>query len=200
MNDSVLTAERILDAAEEVIRRYGPAKATVVDVARALGVSHGSVYRHFPSKAALRDAVTERWLAAVSDPLEAIAAETGSALERLRRWFDVMILTKRSRALDDPELFATYNELAMESRAVVNAHVAILKQQLTRIIVDGIAQGEFQVSEPARAARAAFDATVLFHKPVHAAHWSDPDIDEAFEGVWLFILAGLGVQRIVGEG
>src|SRR5690349_10346989 len=118
MNDSVLTVERILDAAEEVLRRYGPAKTTVVDVARALGVSHGSVYRHFPSKAALRDAVAERWLAAVSDPLEAIAAETGPAPERLRRWFDLLIATKRGRALDDPELFATYHELAAESREV----------------------------------------------------------------------------------
>lgn len=49
-----LSAERILDTAEEVLRRFGPAKASVLDVARALGVSHGSVYRHFPSKAALR--------------------------------------------------------------------------------------------------------------------------------------------------
>jgi AcrR family transcriptional regulator len=55
-----LTPETILDAAEEVLRRYGPAKASVVDVPRALDVSHGSVYRHFASKAALRDAVTER--------------------------------------------------------------------------------------------------------------------------------------------
>ena len=54
-----LSPEAILDTAEEVLRRYGPAKASVVDVARALGVSHGSVYRHFGSKAALRDAVTE---------------------------------------------------------------------------------------------------------------------------------------------
>jgi AcrR family transcriptional regulator len=53
----VLTADRILDTAEEVLRRYGPAKATVIDVARALGVSHGNVYRFFPSKVALRDAV-----------------------------------------------------------------------------------------------------------------------------------------------
>ena len=52
----VLTAEAILDTAEQVLRRYGPGKATVVDVARALNVSHGSVYRHFPNKAALRDA------------------------------------------------------------------------------------------------------------------------------------------------
>ncbi len=69
MSEAALTADRILDAAEEVLTRYGPAKTTVVDVARALGVSHGSVYRHFASKAALRDAVTERWLARVSGPL-----------------------------------------------------------------------------------------------------------------------------------
>jgi hypothetical protein len=49
MATETLTQERILEAAEEVLRRFGPAKANVVDVARALGVSHGSVYRHFPS-------------------------------------------------------------------------------------------------------------------------------------------------------
>ena len=58
MNEAVvLTPERILEVTEDVLRRYGLAKATVVDVARALDVSHGSVYRHFPSKASLRDAV-----------------------------------------------------------------------------------------------------------------------------------------------
>ena len=66
MTESALTPEQILEAAEDVIRRFGPTKATVVDVARALGVSHGSVYRHFASKAALRDAVTERWLARIA--------------------------------------------------------------------------------------------------------------------------------------
>src|SRR5512144_414821 len=63
MNDPALTRERILEAAEDVLRRFGPSKATVVDVARVLEVSHGSVYRHFPSKAALRDGVAELWLA-----------------------------------------------------------------------------------------------------------------------------------------
>ena len=58
-----LTPDGILDAAETVLRRFGPKKASVVDVARALGVSHGSIYRHFPSKKALRDAVAGRWLA-----------------------------------------------------------------------------------------------------------------------------------------
>lgn len=69
-----LTPERILETTEEVLRRFGPTKATVVDVARALGVSHGSVYRHFPSKAALREAVTDRWLAKSVVMLEEIAS------------------------------------------------------------------------------------------------------------------------------
>ena len=68
----VLTPERILEVTEDVLRRYGLAKATVVDVARALDVSHGSVYRHFPSKASLRQAVAKRWLERVSAPLAKI--------------------------------------------------------------------------------------------------------------------------------
>ena len=51
MNENVvLTPERILEVTEDVLRRFGLAKATVVDVARALDVSHGSVYRHFPAR------------------------------------------------------------------------------------------------------------------------------------------------------
>ena len=86
MPTETLTPELILQAAEGVLRRYGPAKANVVDVARALGVSHGSVYRHFPSKAALRDAVAERWLHSISEPLALVAAQHAPAPERLHRW------------------------------------------------------------------------------------------------------------------
>src|SRR6185369_4496599 len=83
-----LTPERILLAAEEVLRRHGPAKANVVDVARALGVSHGSVYRHFPSKQALREAVTQRWLESFHDTLDPIV--TDGRPDRLRRWLHAL--------------------------------------------------------------------------------------------------------------
>ncbi len=192
MTESALTPEQILEAAEDVIRRFGPTKATVVDVARALGVSHGSVYRHFASKAALRDAVTERWLARIATPLAAVADESGPAPERLRRWLDQLITAKRRRALDDPELFATYMTLVSEARGVVMAHVAHLTGQLAQIIADGTARGEFTVANPNTAARAVFDATARFHNPTHAAEWADPAIDAAFEGVWTLLLAGLG--------
>lgn len=195
MNEPALKRENILEAAEDVLRRFGPAKATVVDVARALGVSHGSVYRHFPSKAALRDAVTERWLASISAPLAAVADEKGPAPKRLRRWLDLLISSKRSRALNEPELFATYMALVAEARDVVKAHVDTLVGQITQIIASGMARGEFTVADPVAAARAVFDATARFHNPIHAAEWSDPGIDVAFEGVWALLLCGLGTSR-----
>ena len=51
MADQALTKEEILNTTEQVLRRFGPEKASVVDVARALNVSHGTIYRHYPSKA-----------------------------------------------------------------------------------------------------------------------------------------------------
>ncbi|MDI1442855.1 TetR family transcriptional regulator [Polyangium sp. 6x1] len=195
MVEEALTAERILEAAEEVLRRFGPAKATVVDVARALGVSHGSVYRHFPSKTALRDAVAERWLARVSKPLAEVAAEEGPAPERLRRWFDLLIALKRSKARDEPELFATYQNLVADARDVVRTHVDTLVSQVARILTDGVEKGEFSIEDPLASAWAVFNATVRFHKPIHASEWSDPGIDAAFEGVWSLILGGLGARE-----
>ena len=194
MSDQALTPTRILEAAEDVLRRYGPAKATVVDVARALGVSHGSVYRHFPSKAALRDAVTKRWLARISAPLAAVADEDGPAPERLGRWLDLLVTSKRRMAREDPELFATYLQLAADSREVVRAHVDDLVGQLARIIADGVARGQLTATDPATAGRAVFDASARFHNPTHAPEWADPSIDAAYEGVRSLVLLGLGVQ------
>lgn len=199
MTEAALTPDRILEAAEDVLRRFGPTKTTVVDVARALGVSHGSVYRHFPSKAALRDAVTERWLARVSAPLALVAAEDSPAPERLRRWFDLLIRSKRKKVLDDPELFATYCALVADAREVVTAHVNTLTGQIAKILADGLARGEFTITDPVTAGRAVFDATTRFHNPIHAAEWSDPGSEAAFESVWSLLLRGLGA-RSAGAG
>jgi hypothetical protein len=127
----------------------------------------------------------------VQDGYDAIAEETGPAAVRLRRWLDGLVAIKRRKALDDPEMFATYHALAEDARDVVREHVEELIGQLARIVGDGAAQGAFRVGDPHAAARAVFDATARFHHPVHAAEWRDPQIDAAFDGVWRLVLAGL---------
>ena len=190
----VLTEERILDAAEDVLRRFGPAKATVVDVAKALGVSHGSVYRHFPTKVALRDAVARRWLDRLADPLDPARDTDGPAADRLLRWLERLAAIKQGMALNDPELFATFSQLTTEARDVVAAHVRHLAAQLTEIIADGVGRGEFAVADPTTAGRAVLYATARFHHPLHAADWADPAIGSDLRDVWTLLVQGLAVR------
>jgi AcrR family transcriptional regulator len=191
MSDAPLTADAILNAAEDVFRRYGPTKTTVVDVARALNVSHGTIYRHYASKADLRDAVVKRWLDHVSQPLAAIALEEGVATEQLQRWLRQLMAAKHQKAHADPELFATYQALSEQARAVVYAHINELVRQVTLIVERGVAQGEFNVDDPLSAAQAIFHATTRFHHPVHASTWNATTIDDEFVAVWRLILLGL---------
>ncbi|MEU5052675.1 TetR family transcriptional regulator [Streptomyces sp. NPDC021096] len=186
-----LTPTRILEATEDVLRRFGPAKATVVDVARALGVSHGSVYRHFGSKAALREAVTERWLDQSHAELSALADAQGPAASRLRDWLTALFAAKRRKAGDDPELFATYMVLVGENSGTVERHIETMIGQLAGIVAAGVDRGEFAATDPATAARAVWDATNRFHDPAYAAEWSQPGIDAAFDAVCGLVLRGL---------
>lgn len=193
MPPETLTPERILEATEDVLRRYGPAKATVVDVARALGVSHGSVYRHFRTKAELREAVTQRWLGRAHAELESVAAADCPAPERLGRWLDGLFAAKRRKAGADPELFATYMVLVDESSGTVARHIEAMVGQIARILEAGAARGEFALpgADAATAARAVWDATSRFHDPAHAREWSQPGIDTAYAAVRALVLRGL---------
>lgn len=192
MNEAVvLTPERILEVTEDVLRRYGIAKATVVDVARALDVSHGSVYRHFPSKASLRDAVAKRWLERVSAPLEKIAKEQGPAPARMERWLRALFAAKYSKVCDDPEMFAAYLALAQEARDVVKAYKQQLAEQIEHILSDGVEQGAFEVADVKISARAIFDATIRYHHPAHSEEWRDPELAARIDALLTLLLRGL---------
>ena len=196
MNEAVvLTPERILEVTEDVLRRYGLAKATVVDVARALDVSHGSVYRHFPSKASLREAVAKRWLDRVKAPLQKIAQEQGPAPAKLERWLRALFAAKYKKVCDDPEMFATYLTLAREACAAVKAHKESLVDQVAHIIAEGVGQGAFEVADAGTSARAIFDATIRYHHPAHSEEWSDPALPARIDALLALLLRGLAAPK-----
>ena len=195
MAETALSTEQILEAAEDVLRRYGPAKATVVDVARALGVSHGTVYRHFPSKAALRAAVTQRWLDRAHAALPAVATGSQPPDVRLRRWLETLYEAKKRKALDDPELFATYTVLVEESSALIDEHLTGLEAQLAVIIAEGLDDGVFaEVGDPLTLAHSVFQATARFHDPAYAPTWAAPGSDRDFAAVVGLLLRGLAAH------
>lgn len=192
MSEEVPLSQRILDAAEAILRRHGVEKTNVVDVARALGMSHGNIYRHFPSKKALVDAVAVRWLNRLMDPLIAIAADhERPASERLAAWFDALRIAKRKKVRDDPELFRVYQRVVETMREMVGEHIEALLGQVAGIIADGVAAGEFPATlDPKTAARAFLYASSAFHHPALLVLEPLPTEAEAHAVIGL-LLAGL---------
>src|SRR5690348_17493816 len=82
--DAQRNRKRILEVAKQAFTRYG-ANASLDDVAKEAGVGAGTLYRHFPTRDALIEAVyrteVERLAAA-----ERKFAETMSPVEALRAW------------------------------------------------------------------------------------------------------------------
>src|SRR5919205_1820931 len=82
--DARRNLDRILDAAAEVFAELGP-DAPIDEIARRAGVGHGTVFRRFPTKEALRAAVLAARLDEMQAHLEALLArdDVGAAFEDL---------------------------------------------------------------------------------------------------------------------
>lgn len=87
--DAQRNRERILEVAKEAFTRYG-ANASLDDIAKEAGVGAGTLYRHFPTRDALIEAVyrteVEKLAAA-----ERKFADTMAPIEALRAWMLLFI-------------------------------------------------------------------------------------------------------------
>jgi AcrR family transcriptional regulator len=87
--DAQRNRERILEVAKQAFTRYG-ANASLDDVAKEAGVGAGTLYRHFPTRDALIEAVyrTEVEKLAAAEPK---FAETMAPIDALRAWMLLFI-------------------------------------------------------------------------------------------------------------
>lgn len=132
---------RILDAARAVVSRGGFRATGIDDVADAAGIAVGTVYRYFPSKAALFVEVVSRVSEREVGAVAAIASGPGSAAERL----DSAVCAFARRALSNRRL--AYALIVEPSDPEVEAVRLLYRRKLAdtfaSIIQDGIARGTF---------------------------------------------------------
>lgn len=82
--DALRNHERVLEAAKTVFSAGGPG-ASLEAVAREAGVGIGTLYRHFPTREALYEAVYRREVEQLSELAEELKDER-EPVEALRRW------------------------------------------------------------------------------------------------------------------
>ena len=82
--DAVRNRERVLEAAKAVFSAGGP-DASLEAVARRAGVGIGTLYRHFPTREALFEAVYRREVEQLGELAEKLKNEA-APVDALRRW------------------------------------------------------------------------------------------------------------------
>ena len=166
-NDSPDHRDRILDTAAEQVRRFGEAKTNVVDIAKAMGLSHSAIYRYFRSKSDIFDALAARTMAEEADLAARFARSDGSAAERLRGLVLALHRSKRAKLGDDPEIHGLYRRILAERPDLVADYARRMTALVRQVLEDGIARGEFRIRDLDVAAGVVRDAVTVFVHPAH---------------------------------
>ena len=85
------TAERILDAAEDLFAQKGYSATSLGDVADRVGIRSPSLYNHFRNKEALYEAVLERLLLEFGRPLAEMQKSSELSQERVLQWLETIV-------------------------------------------------------------------------------------------------------------
>lgn len=159
--------DRILDTAADQVRRFGEAKTNVVDIARAMGLSHSAIYRHFRSKADIFGALAARTMAEEAELASRFAKADGPAAERLRGLVLALHRSKCAKLGEDPEIHGLYRRIVAERPDLVADYARRMTGLVREVLEDGIARGEFRIDDLDTAAGVVRDAVTVFVHPAH---------------------------------
>lgn len=191
------TDARLLGIAADHLSRLGPSRLTVVAVARAAGMTHANVYRYFPSKIALIDAVAARWLTRLEMDLADIADAPDPPDDKLERLIVAVARGNRDLLARDRHLFDVYAAAVETSRPFVRKHRVRLRLLAERVVEEGIGTGAFEPRDRERAIAFLFDATHRFTNPVAVRLDAEmpQDVFDARLGAAIRV-----VQRVLASG
>jgi AcrR family transcriptional regulator len=93
--DAQRNRERLVEVARQVFKERG-LDAPLDEIARRAGVGAGTLYRHFPTREALHDAVMQAWVDQVQGQVDKALATEGGPRAQLLAWFReyVALLTR----------------------------------------------------------------------------------------------------------
>ena len=146
----------IIDAARLLITGHGMQSLTIGNLARAVGVSEGAIYRHFSGKKRILAGVIEDIDSKLTQRIDLIDGDPDSGLTRLGQVLHHNVapstLTGVSFLVIAEVLMNGDDELRDLMQACIDRHLAMIEAQLTV----GVQKGEVSDSVDLRAAALQF--------------------------------------------
>ena len=160
------TKARIVEAAEALFRQIGFAKTTVADIAAELAMSPANVYRFFPSKDAIVEAICRRCLAEVEEQAWQIARSKAPASERIERLILGILAYHKENLITEQRVNDMVLAAIEHSWETIRAHKQTMGSVVELIIRDGVEAGEFEPVDPRQAAGLIMRSVVCFTHPL----------------------------------
>lgn len=125
------TRERVLSAAGQILHRYGYARLTMERVAAESGVAKTTLYRRWPTKAAL---CMDLYLEVASHELQ--APDTGDIARDLKQIF-VAVVRLQTQSVAGPALIGLIAEAQIhpQTRKAFLAEFAMRRREVTRSVL-----------------------------------------------------------------
>ena len=160
------TRARIVETAEALFRRMGFAKTAVADIAAELGMSTANVYRFFPSKNAIVQAICQQCLSEVEEAAWSIARSKASAAQRIERLILEILAYHKENLLTEQRVNDIVLVAIEHNWDSIRAHKNALRNVVELILRDGIEAGDFEAVDPRATAELILRSVVVFTHPV----------------------------------
>jgi AcrR family transcriptional regulator len=192
LNQATDTRELIVESAYACFRKQGLHKATIVDIAKAAGVSRSTVYEYFRDKAAIVEACAEHASEWFYREMSATMDRGGSLEDKLSR--AAVFVTRARRAIASEKYFdvdAVSLLLTKDAAVLLRECVDFLAPHLAAAKLTGEVRKDLDVQSGGEwFARILFS---LFSTPSSMLDMDDPDVVADF--VRAHVVRGFANER-----
>jgi AcrR family transcriptional regulator len=171
----------IVEAAERLFSEVGFKEATLADIAHELHMSLADVFRLFPTRAKINEAVGRRLLSEVEAKVDNIVKNSGQASEKLRACVEALAKANVQRVRTNRKLHELIETAFRENWTIVYQHQQEIEKSLTKIISQGNRQREFHVEDCDREAVFVRTACIQFYDSrlmANPAEEPEPTVDQ----------------------
>ena len=182
----------ILEAARKRFVHYGYAKTTMAEIASDCNMSPGNLYRYFPGKLDIAEAIcTEAGEYSIAKLREVMRRPGRTAKERLRDFLFADMRFTYDQLEFDKQVFEMARVVSTERPHFANRILALNRALLSEILSAGNASSEFFIEDVVFTAEMLQSATVKFRYPQLHSKLSYDRLERELEGVLHLVLNGL---------
>lgn len=186
---------QILGAASARFMHYGYNKTTMAEIARDLNMSTGNLYRFFPSKLDIAEAIALAYEEKDFEKLSDATKLDQSAPEKLKALAHVVLTSTFTHIAESNKVFEVAQAIISERPEFANQRLAKEREFIIKILNDGIAEKSFRELADVNWTAEVWQCATMKYRYPQLHHCYNLDyLRKELDGVAEIFLAGIAAH------